>query len=149
MASSTTLQKKQLPSRGALTLKIWIDGKPTAYHITIVMLDSHKAEILDNIIYLFGHYIGRRHVFNLHVQSNWGQSSVVTESHNDLSGVNVEDVRKMVFDYIKKHYPEAINITRYPNSNGFPPQHVAVGANAKQLDAWKPGASHVVTYSFS
>lgn len=88
-------------------------------------------------------------MFNLHVQSNWGQSSVFTESHNDLSGVNVEDVRKMVFDYIKKHYPEAINITRYPNSNGFPPQHVAVGANAKQLDAWKPGASHVVTYSFS
>lgn len=116
-----------MSDRKALILVCFIDGK--SYHITICKFANCGVMITRDVIAKFKHYFGRNNIFKLNFYQQWGKNSILTKSWNPITNMGLEEIRKEIFDYISNTYSGYIDTTRYPNTNGLPPQHIATNGN--------------------
>lgn len=111
----------------SLILVIYINGNRTTQHITVGRFknntsypdDDYFSFIMKNeIIPNFGKFLGKNNVYNLFYKQQWGKNSILTDSQS------LEQIRTQMFTFVDNLKGTKTNTTRYPHTNGFPPQHV-------------------------
>ncbi len=123
----TTAQQKDSIAQ----LSIWVDGSPTSYHLTIGRIAITAPQTRDSVQALlvsqYKHYFGRNNIYKVVVPPvKWGQMSWLLDLHNP-AGLSVDWIRVQMFNTLAAIPGVSIDTSRYADTGGLPPQHVATG----------------------
>ena len=101
------------------------------YHITICYLIKdlnviYKA-VLDEPSLKIRKYFGKNTTWTLGIGDKWGLNSRYVNARFEQENINIDidTVRRNIVDYIEHKAPNTIDTSRYPETGGMPPAHIA------------------------
>jgi len=114
----------------ALVLFVYQNGTYTSYHITICSVASGNSNILLSTLEskYSKYFTGKKYKLQFTNWLNQNKPGSIVTMNQDL-----ENVRKSIFNDVQNNNNYQINASRYPNTGGYPPQHIDIGGNLNNL----------------